>query len=572
MTIAGAVYPEQMPEESATKLMLARSPFFPHRVWRDGPFELGHAREEKKDSPLQPISNLLILFDGNLYNREEIREEIQKNKEIGPSLTNEELIASLYLIHRENCFGYLNGNFALAIYDLQKQELVLARDRLGEKGLFWCLKNNLFLFAGSLKSILESRLIPQSPDLEALSFYVSFGFIPQEKSPIQSVFKLQPGHYLKVSKDKNHLIRPYWAFSSCLASKKNELTDVDWKLAAADAWKRRVSPSAPPFCHTSSEEEWDFVAKEAGVQIYDAPSPKILSSNTVFADLSSMIWELDEPVADLALPALWQTCKEMKAEKKTELFFSTGSLYQLQQEIHPPRLFFWKPLSSFERFLKQKLLIPIFYQLHPKTAYEMLRSIHTHPWHIAFLNQTALFDRREFSDLHSHLLSPVNNEIFLHRFPALERLGPSISSLLYLYHKIKLPPSILLPQERFCSHFGIIRKAPYLDVQMIELLASVPDASDRFSYAKLFKPGCSRVSPLPSWATEVAIRQLTEKFSKSVLVEAGLFSSRWLSEQMKNFNRHPHLFFQELWGLMVLEIWFRQFIERSLSDSAGGSV
>lgn len=559
MTIAGAIYPEHFAEESLTQRMLARAPYFPHHLWRDGPFEMGRALTSNSP-PLSPIADFLIILDGNIYNLEEIRQEIKQHRQISPQASVEELLAHLFAIHQENCFHFLNGNFVIAIYDKKKQELVLARDRLGEKSLLWSLKSNAFLFANSLKAILDSQQLLRTPDLEALSFYVSFGFIPQEKTPIQGVFKLQPGHYLKVSKEKNLLIRPYWAFSSRLCRKKEGLTDVDLQLAISEAWQKRLSSSSS-FCYTHNDREWEAISQDAKERVFDVPPSKHLSSQSVFFELPEMVWQLDEPVADLALPALWQTCKELQASNTTELFFSTGSLPQLQQEIHPPQIFSFSPLAGTARFLKEKLLIPLFHYIHPKSAYAMLRSIHTHPWHIAFLNQTALFNRREFSDLHSDLLKPVNNEIFLHRFPALERLGPTLSSLLYLYHKIKLPPSILLPQERFCAHFGIVRKAPYLDCNVIDILAATPDSADSFSYAQIFKTDFSRVSSLPSWATEIAISQLTQKLSKSVLVEAGLFSPCWLKDQVKNFNRHPHLFFQELWGLLILEIWFRQYIE-----------
>src|ERR1043165_4296349 len=109
-----------------------------------------------------------------------------------------------------------------------------------------------------------------------------------------------------------------------------------------------------------------------------------------------MILHLDEPVADITLPNFWQTCKKLKANGQTELFFSTGSLPHLTHEIYPPRIFLFRPLSYLERFLKEKMLIPFLYQFHPRSAYEMLRSIHTHPWHLAFLQQTALFDKKEF--------------------------------------------------------------------------------------------------------------------------------------------------------------------------------
>ncbi len=554
MTIAGALYSEEIPEESATRRMLARFP-----IWQGKRAELGAAA-----SIPTPILNLIVLIDGCICNPEEIKEEVHKHDPALPFSSTEELIASLYTLHQERAFTYLNGDFALALYDEQKQELLLVRDRIGEKGLYWTLKNNLFLFANSLKSILSSRLIAQTPDLEALSFYISFGFIPQEKSPIQGVFKLQPGHYLKVTKEKNLLIRPYWTYNLLLNQKREEMTESAISHAAAKAWNGRIS-STPSFCYTQCEEEKTGLQREAGIPLKFPSETNPFSVQTLLSDLDEMVWALDEPVADLALPHLWQTCKNLKAEGQTELFFPTGSLSHLIQEIHSPRTLFFKPLSSIERLIKKRMLIPLFYHLRPKSAYEMLRSIHTHPWHIAFLNQTALFDKREFTDLHSSLLKPVNNEIFLHRFPALERLGPTPSSLLYLFYKIKLPPSILLPQERFCSHFGITKKAPYLDMQIVKLLASIPDRGSDFCYAKLLTPINTRVCRLPSWTKEISAQILMEKLSKSVLVESGLLSNHWFTEQMKNFNRHPHLFFQELWGLLILETWFRLYIENNIN-------
>jgi asparagine synthase (glutamine-hydrolysing) len=563
MTIAGAVYPNEIPEESATRRMLSHSPQI-MQVWQNGRIELGGASQQPR--PFIPNSGIVVLIDGLIVNQEEINQEIQKQN---PALTHEsieESIASLYFLRQEQAFTYLNGNFALALYDEKKQELLLVRDRLGEKGLYWILKNNLFLFANTLKSLLLSRLVSQTPDLEALSFYISFGYIPQEKSPIQNVFKLQPGHYLKVTKEKNLLIRPYWAYNAGLIHKNREIGPEDFSSMGAKVFRRRVSSTHPPLCYVQSEEEKSALQKEAGIPLKFISPDVPLSAQDVLDDLFSMVCQLEEPVADISLPNFWQTCKELKAQGETELFFSTGSVPHLIDEIYPPRIFLFKPLSVVERYLKEKMLIPLFYQFRPRSAYKMLRSIRTHPWHLAFLQQTALFDKKEFYDLHSQLLKPIDDEIFLHRFPALKRLGPTMSSLLYLYHKIKLPPSILLPQERFCSHFGMIKKAPYLDKEMVELFASVPDHGTRFNYEQLFTRTSSRIATLPPWTMGITIKKLMEKLSKSVLVEAGLFSRLWLSEQMKNFNRHPHLFFQELWGLLVLEVWFRLYIEGNIGD------
>ena len=129
----------------------------------------------------------------------------------------------------------------------------------------------------------------------------------------------------------------------------------------------------------------------------------------------------------------------------------------------------------------------------------------------SFCSRQLSSTKKEFYDLHSQLLNPVDDEIFLHRFPALERLGPTMSSLLYLYHKIKLPPSILLPQERFCSHFGIVKKTPYLDKEMVELFASIPIIRRASAMIGSSRGTNSRVAPLPPWTLGITTKKLMEK-------------------------------------------------------------
>src|SRR5271154_6814702 len=128
MTIAGAVYPNEIPEESATRRMLSHSPLI-KQVWQNGRIELGGASLQPR--PFTPTSGVVVLIDGLIVNHEEINKEIHKHNPALPHQSIEESIASLYFLHQEHAFTYLNGNFALALYDEKKQELLLVRDRLG---------------------------------------------------------------------------------------------------------------------------------------------------------------------------------------------------------------------------------------------------------------------------------------------------------------------------------------------------------------------------------------------------------------------------------------------------------
>lgn len=562
--IAGTIYTESEIGECLTKKMLALSPSFPKKITRDGRFELG------SDRLMHRHARKLILFEGRLNNFSEIVKSLEEQqiKLIEPS--PEDVIGHLYDLHKENLPLLLDGSFAIAILDLERHELILFRDRIGEQPLYWCLHQNTFVFANSLKSILNSDLISRSPDMEAFSYYMAFGFIPQEKTLVRGVFKLQPGHYLLYTRDNNLFIRPYWAYSAFIQNKNPSARKEDLEELIRDSWKSHLSAAHSPVLLSDFNEPATYIGQGLHESILTVcPNhPASIQPSEVIQQLPEMIWALDEPIADLNFPARYFLCRSLKEQHKTDLFFSTGSPEWLFQEIQPPQISHSPAYDRFNRSLKKHLIIPLLSRIHLKSAYAMLRSAHTHPWHKAFLSQSALFTSDEFEDLHSTLLKPINPEIFLHRFPALEKLGPTLGSLLYLYYKTKLPSEVLPTEVRLCAHFGMKRHAPYLKDTIIEWIASLPETSSGFSLNDLLmkgrKPQQKRILPsLPHWAQTMEYKQLTDQLKSSLLVEAGILSSSWLSDQMKNFTRHPHLFFQEAWGILVLETWFRLYFEQT---------
>ena len=161
----------------------------------------------------QPISNedgsIWIVFNGEIYNYPELRKELEKKGHRFSTNTDTETVVHAYEEYGENCVKHLNGMFAFAIWDGPRQRLVLARDRLGVKPLYYFLNDRLLVFGSEPRAILQHPEVPAALDLEALDSYLTFEYIPTPLSIFNGIKKLPPGHVL-VKQDGKVSIRRFW--------------------------------------------------------------------------------------------------------------------------------------------------------------------------------------------------------------------------------------------------------------------------------------------------------------------------------------------------------------------------
>jgi asparagine synthase (glutamine-hydrolysing) len=169
----------------------------------DGVVGLGHRRLAIIDlSPAgrQPMSDasgrLQIVFNGEIYNYQEVRRELESRHHAFRTATDTEVILEAYREWGDECLRRLNGMFAFALYDETRRRLLLARDRAGEKPLFYRHENGTLVFASELKALLADASCPRVLDLEALDFYLAFGYVPGEKCLLSGIHKLPQGHAL----------------------------------------------------------------------------------------------------------------------------------------------------------------------------------------------------------------------------------------------------------------------------------------------------------------------------------------------------------------------------------------
>lgn len=179
---------------------------------------LGHRRLSIIDlSPAghQPMSNengrLWIVFNGEIYNYQELREELLQKGHRFRSNSDTEVILHLYEALGEGCLEHLRGMFAFGIWDCERRELFLARDRLGVKPLYYAERNGRLLFASEMKAILQHPETDRQIDPLALNDYLTYLYIPPPRTIFKGIRNLPPAHYL-VWRD-GHVTRKerYWA-------------------------------------------------------------------------------------------------------------------------------------------------------------------------------------------------------------------------------------------------------------------------------------------------------------------------------------------------------------------------
>jgi len=182
----------------------------------DGNIGMAHRRLSIIDLSTghQPMSNaagtLTIVFNGEIYNYIELRDELKSSGHAFRTNSDTEVILAAYEEWGISCQSRLNGMWAFAIWDTASRTLFLSRDRIGEKPLHYCQHGGAFLFSSEIKGILQYG-VPQVPSFELLELYLTLGYIPAPHTFYKNIFKLRPGHCLIV-KDGKLSDKEYWSF------------------------------------------------------------------------------------------------------------------------------------------------------------------------------------------------------------------------------------------------------------------------------------------------------------------------------------------------------------------------
>ena len=287
------------------------------------------------DGGHQPFADesgeIWAIQNGELYNHVDVRRELASEGHVLRTRCDTEILPHLYERYGPGLAEQLRGKFAIAVWDGRRRRGVVARDRLGVKPLYWAQVGDLVLFASELKSLLASGLVNTELDYEAIDAYLTFGFFAGPRTPLASVSKLLPGHRLVVD-ESGVTIESYWSYPRPEPVTGRTLEEWTGGLLAEleDAVRARLMSDVPlgamlsggldsslvvalmarnmsepvktfsvGFAEDGDKNELAdarLVASAMGADHHELE----LSVSESAVDLETLVWQLDEPLADLS--------------------------------------------------------------------------------------------------------------------------------------------------------------------------------------------------------------------------------------------------------------------------------
>lgn len=318
----------------------------------DNNISFGHKRlsiidlSEKGRQPMFNEDNTIcLIFNGEIYNFQELRPFLEKKGHRFNSNTDSEIIIHAYEEFGPDCLSLFNGMFTIAIYDMKKKQIFLARDRLGKKFLYYYHKDGKFLFASEIKSLLQYEGIKKEFNEQTLSQFIIWAYAINGDTFFQDIKELQQGSYAIYDIKTNRLkIKKYWDLENFLVNDYHQINENRYVKKLRDlllkSVERRMIADVPIGASLSGGIDSSLIVgmmahlKGSNIKTYtvgfgreddefpyarkvaehcDAEYNEIiLSYKQMTSSMPIVLWSLEHPWARPALPAIYHLLKELK--------------------------------------------------------------------------------------------------------------------------------------------------------------------------------------------------------------------------------------------------------------------
>jgi asparagine synthase (glutamine-hydrolysing) len=582
---------------------------------------LAHARLSIIDlssSANQPFLNhdksIGIVFNGEIYNFQELKNELQKlNKYTFVTTSDTEVLLYAYEEYEEKLFDKINGMFAFAIYDFRKNQLLLARDRMGKKPLYYGTFSGTFVFASEIKALLRHPAVSRELNIDALNEYLTFEYVPTPHSIFKNIYKLEPAVYLLWENSTVVKKQPYWkvpfdtapiSFDDAqkqLYSLLNDAVSVrlvsdvplgvflsgglDSSTVAYFAQKNstaRIKTFSIGF-EDKSYDESNYaasVARHLGTEHYVQTLTEKQSLDLI-PELSTLI---DEPFADPSIIPTYLLSKFTRSKVTVALggdgsdellagyptfisnYFidSYAALPALFQKVIK-RIASYLPVSdkniSFDFKVKQFI-----------KGFELPKQYVHSLWLGSFspAEKNCLLSRDALSEVNTlHGLEVIDRYLF-----EVSSATP-FNQLLYTYYRTYLLEDILVKVDRASMFTSLEVRVPFLDYRIVEFLSRLPGNfkvrgfTGKYILKELMRskipdeiidrPKKGFGIPLSYWLRNELKPLCNELLSEQSLARHSLFNYAYI-KQLKD----DHFAIRQnnrklLWTLMIFQMWYQKW-------------
>ncbi len=580
---------------------------------------LGHRRLAVIDTSTaaaQPLTDATgrytIVFNGEFFNFKTHRKTLESSGIVFKSSSDTEVLLYLFIKHGPSCIELVNGFFSFAVYDNLKKELFVFRDRYGIKPLLYYQDENIFAFASELKALLAFQ-VPRILDNTSLYTYLQLNYIPAPETILKGVFKLKPGHYLKIA--EGQLINNCYYTIPYSANYSSTLTYSDAKTKLRqlleESVQRRLISDVPLGCFLSGGIDSSIITalaakhsshlKTFSIGYKDEPlfdetkyarlvaqmhgtdhTVFSLGNNDLFENLYQVLDYLDEPFADSSALAVYilskntrkQVTVALSGDGADELFAGYNkhsAEYFIRNKGYLSGLlsvgnFFWNQLpksrnSVFGNKIRQLQKLSTGASLSPAERYWL--------W-AGYAGEKAV---------HSLLKSDCNESVYKKRKgDLLSKLTNDFNSVLLTDMDLVLQNDMLTKVDSMSMANSLEVRVPFLDFTVVDFAFSLPSKfkispKDRKLILKdslgyLLPPELLNREkqgfevPLLKWFKTDLKSLITEDWlGKQFIEEQAVFHYPAIQQLLRQlYSLNPDEAVARVWALIVFQSWWKKYM------------
>lgn len=579
---------------------------------------LGHRRLSIIDlsTGQQPLCNedgtVWISFNGEIYNFLEIKASLKSRGHRFRTSSDTETIVHAYEEWGENAIERLRGMFAIALWDERQQKLVLARDRVGKKPIYYYQDDKKLIFASEIKAILEVPDVNRDLDLTALSDYLSLTYIPSPKSIFKHIQKLPAAHYAIVQQGEIK-IESYWDLDFSPNHRKSEQQIIDDVLGILEeATKIRMLSEVPLGAFLSGGVDSSAVvammAKDNGnpvitnaisfsegryneapyarqvADLFGANHNEHLVTPAAMKIIETLSWHYDEPFADSSAVPTYYVSETARKNVTVSLSGDGGD----ENFAGYSRYYFDNRENLVRNILPNSIQQPVFgfiKGLYPVSGplssilrgRAFMTNVSRDPVDAYFFTVSAVHDSEKSEIFRPEVLKRIKGYRTLDLFKKYycqAQAEDHLSRIQYLDIKTYLCDDILTKVDRASMAVSLEVRSPLLDHKLMEYVAQVPKAmklagkTGKYIFKKamerhlpnelLYRKKMGFALPVAEW-----LRNDIKAFGQELIVN-GPATARYLNRayvqriwdehQVKAVDWSP-----KLWMIMMLNLWYKRF-------------
>jgi asparagine synthase (glutamine-hydrolysing) len=584
-----------------------------------GPVGLGFRRLSIIDlnTGHQPISNedgtVWIVFNGEIYNYQELRKFLLSKGHTFKSQTDTEVIVHLYEEFGEACVEKLRGMFGFAIWDERQKSLFLARDRVGIKPLYYWLSDKALVFGSEIKAILADPEVKAEVDPRLIDRFLSFYYVPGEETLLKNVRKLAPGSTMLVKNGKAS-IKQYWdlhfapseisleqaekqlieLFDECVRTHMIADVPVGFLLSggvdstamlgfAVGKTDRPLSSFTLGFSDAGVVDERPYA--QLAAKRYNANHHEMTISSKEFADfMPKFSWHMEEPCCEPQAVALYYVSRMAKEFVKVLISgeggdeaFAGYSVYRnmlwlerVKSAIGPLKGPVASGISLLNQFVKSKRM----------AKYPSLMELPLESYYYSRTSGPASFFNSHGAELYAKdFASQVNKQFSVSPATRCMNNGSGsspVNRMLYVDTKTSLPDDLLLKADKMTMANSIELRVPLLDHKLLEFAAALPQnfkvngfttkylakvaLKDRLPKEILERKKVGFPVPYDTWMRTELKDWVREVLLDRESIARGYFNRQCIENLIADdvrTQRYP----KEILSLVALELWHRNFLE-----------